>query len=174
MVKNAALVVSGPISIIGLYEGVSDEMKKKGVAIHEYDVDTNLSHLCGTVLQMGLSNEASGIMFKKSKNYSWDMISSERLREVVLEKGEMKPSNSKQVYLCYVQEPPHAYRFLNRTVAFCYKSQHMEPGNKGYEATMLDNPKKLAEQANQFAQILEKERSFNHVFHGTINRKLYL
>ncbi|MDP1836502.1 MAG: hypothetical protein Q8K75_11335 [Chlamydiales bacterium] len=316
MVKNASLVVSGPVSIVGLYESVSDEMNKKGIAINEYDVNTNMHHLCGTVLQMGLSNEASGIMFKKSKNYSWDMIASERLKDVVFEKGETKLPDSKQAFLCYVQDAAHAYQFLNHTVSFSlnsekkldkdldivspradvkvtmselqkkvnieewkkmgvgsvtvisyvngkkveetlklsdsgkavrfvnieglpskdfkiltklsgplvactgdksvelafrygkvpyyasaghkrkfsnailneignkigmnsdlykyFKLQQMLPGNKDYDPTILDDPKKLAEQAKQFAQILEKERSFNNVFHGTVNRNLYI
>lgn len=109
-VRGAAAVVIGPINAPGLYNTLRTELDRTGIALHEYDANTNMDDLCGCTALMGLEKAFGiGIFTRAMKNsYSWKDIHNERLQGILF--GSSSPSekeiqsylDSHSIFLCYM------------------------------------------------------------------------
>jgi hypothetical protein len=123
--KAADVFIAGPISIMGLFNDIKENKEKNGIAIHEYDYDSNLFHGCGTAIQMGLMSESAGIFTKpKKNNFSWETLNNTRLKEILF--NDNAPSSQKiedylashEIFLCYMSDKSRAARFMQQAVIF--------------------------------------------------------
>lgn len=109
-VRNAAAVIIGPVNMQDLYSQLRDELNRTGIALHEYDANTNSDDLCGTKALMGLEKSFSiGIFTQAMKNqYSWNDIQNERLKGLLF--GSSTPTEqaidsylqTHTTFLCYM------------------------------------------------------------------------
>lgn len=138
LVKSASLVIVGPVSP-DMYGAVSKELEAKGVFVCENDNTGAMRHYCGTVLQMGLSENNLGIMTKANKDYSWNMIKGDRLKQTLFD--ENSPLEKKNVFLSYLPEPKMAYRFIDQAVFFAESDKNIDIISPRNEHLTLDGLK---------------------------------
>lgn len=140
-VKNAALIISGPIAIPKILDPLKDEIKNKTLAFNEYDAMTNFNMDVKKTIRSGLGPTAIGIFTNSfQKEYKWTDIKNERLKEILF--GTPNPGDEKiQEYLensipffCYMGQN-NALRFIsdaasyaqkiegNKTIDICYPSK---------------------------------------------------
>jgi hypothetical protein len=119
IVKDASLIIHGPVGIEGLYKEVEQEMGEKGIAIFEYDnSEGGYYRYCKTHLPMGLSTENLGIITKPIKNYTWDMIINPCLQEVLFGDDKDLDPNNKNIYLSYLPKEKNTCQFIDQCIAF--------------------------------------------------------
>jgi hypothetical protein len=117
-IQEAAAVIVGPICIYGLYDPLKQEMAQKSIALCEYDKSTNGDTISAKKELMGLSKESIGIFTNSTKEYTWQDVSNERLKQILFH--DTAPSQIKineylsehAFFLCYTHTLKSAFRFF--------------------------------------------------------------
>lgn len=120
LIKKSDLWISGPVPIVGIYDGYHKEALK-GIEYTEYDAEM-VSRDFGLKLSLGLSS--LGVFTKKPRNCTWDKIESKVLKESLF--NSQTPSQKEiEGYLaqnthliCYQSLESFLGRFVNRAVEF--------------------------------------------------------
>lgn len=124
-VKEAAVVIMGPIALLEFYDCIKDEISSKSIAFHEYDVNTNHDDISKRREGMGLGKKALGIFTNSIKKvYTWHDVENKHLKEVLF--GDLNPSQQKiesylsahELFLGYMSNPKKLVMFINDAIAF--------------------------------------------------------
>lgn len=120
LIKKSDLWISGPVSIIGLYDQYSKEALN-GIDYTEYDAEM-VSGEFGLKLRLGLGS--LGIFTKKPKDTSWSNLESEALKEQLF--NTKNPTQKEidaylakaNIFMCYQSREFFLAHFLNSAIEF--------------------------------------------------------
>lgn len=122
-IKDAAAIITGPISMWGIYDSLKSEITQKSIALSEYDFGSASDPISHKKEIMGLGKNSIGIFTNSTKKYTWHDLSNERLKQILFHdkapsQTEIEGYLSEHVlFLCYV-DILDALRFFSDALSY--------------------------------------------------------
>ncbi|MDP1836503.1 MAG: hypothetical protein Q8K75_11340 [Chlamydiales bacterium] len=124
-INNAALVVSGPVSLDLTSQAnwpITGKLKDSGIRVTEYDWQAASHPGYAKNLILGLSSsKTGGIIRPTPKEYKWSELESENLKQVLFE-NKQKPGKDTNIFFAYTG-PEVTPKFIHHSVALSSKDK---------------------------------------------------
>ncbi len=124
-IKNAALWISGPIGILGLFDELAQEAHTKGIAFTEYDVNTNFQGTDHFAIMVNLGlGFPTGVFINKPNLGSWKDLQNDRLKNILFKQNELSQNiidqyvNFREIFMCYQSSFIESTEFFIEAVEF--------------------------------------------------------
>lgn len=137
LIKNSGVWITGPISFV-VSQNLVSIAKEKGVALHEYDLTSNIAAAgsFGTEIQMGIGNKgkffAEGIFIPKSKESKWENLSNDEIKNILFETKSPKKEeiekylSERQIFFSYMSKNFYVMNFIQDALVFSQKDKPID------------------------------------------------